>query len=123
MPERDRLEDKLKKVQSDLEKALSSFESSVETLSSLLGSNDATRITAAKESMQLWSDAVRTLSEQERVLQRRLVYQSSRELTRSATRAVKSSSRAAWATFWVTVFAMIAWTSAMYVTTVMTGSG
>lgn len=118
MPERVRLEDKLKKVQSDLEEASSSFEASVETLSSLLGSKDASRIMAAKESMQLWSDAVRTLSEQERVLQRRLVYLSTTDLTRSANKALKSSSRAAWATFFVTVFAMIAWTAAVFITTV-----
>lgn len=115
----DRLEDELTRVQQDLEKASKSFDAAVESLASLLGSKDVERITAAKESMQLWSDAVRTLSEKERVLQRRLAYQTTRDLSRTATKAVRSASRAAWAAFWVTVFAMLAWSAATYMPTLV----
>jgi hypothetical protein len=115
----DRLEDELTRVQTDLEKASKSFDSAVESLAGLLGSKDVARITAAKESMQLWSDAVRTLSEKERVIQRRLAYQTTRDLSRSATKAVRSASRAAWAAFWVTVLAMVAWSAATYMPTIV----
>lgn len=107
-------------VQSDLDNASDSFGSSVETLSSLLGSKDPHRITEAKETMQLWSETVRTLSEQERVLQRRLMHATTRELTLSAAKATRSSSRAAWATFMVAVFAMVAWTAAVFISSVAT---
>lgn len=117
MPERARLEERLKQVHADLEKASRSFDASVNTVADLLGSKDAKRVSAAKEAMYLWSDAVRTLSEEERALQRRLDYLTSRELTLGAAKAVRSASRAAWAAFWVTVFAMIGWTTATFLTT------
>lgn len=106
-------------VQADLDKASGSFRSSVEQLSSLLGTADANRILAAREEMQLWSEAVRTLSEQERVLQRRLTHVMTRELSLSAAKVTRSSSRAAWASFLVTLFALIAWTATVFVATVV----
>jgi hypothetical protein len=117
MPERGRLEDSLKQVQSDLDEASKSFEASVDALGALVGSKDTARINAAKDAMQLWSDAVRTLSERERALQRRLTHATTIELSRSASKAVRSASRAAWAAFWVTAFAMIGWTVAFFIAT------
>lgn len=117
MPERGLLEDKLIQVQSDLDEASKSFETSVDALGALVGSKDTAGISAAKEAMQLWSEAVRTLSERERGLQRRLTHTTTRELSRSASKAVRSASRAAWAAFWVTAFAMIGWTVALFLAT------
>lgn len=108
MPKRVGLEDKLDQIRSELEKASQSFEESVQTLAGLLGSQDTARISAAKDAMHMWSDAIRTLTEEERAIQRRLDYQTSTELSHSALKAVKSASRAAWATFWIAVIAILA---------------
>jgi len=112
MAERARLEEQLGKIQSDLDKASFSFESAVQTLAELLGTRDVPRINAAKDAMQMWSETVRSLSEEQRAIQSRLEYLTSRELTRGAINAAKSSSRAAWATFWVALLAMITSTTA-----------
>lgn len=115
MPERATLEDRLEKIQADLKKAQRSFETSVESLAEILGSEDRARISAAKDSMHLWNDALRNLTEEERSIQRRLDYLTSKELSHSAMKAVKSSSRAAWATFWIALLAIIASTTAAVV--------
>jgi hypothetical protein len=108
MPERAALEERLQKVQADLDEATRSFEASVEMLGTLLGSNDGARITATKDQMHLWSDAMRSLAEEERTINRRLDHLASKELAHSAMKAVRSASRAAWATFWVAVLAIVA---------------
>jgi hypothetical protein len=91
MTERANLEDQLNQIQGDLDKASHAFESSVETLTELLGTRDTERINAAKDAMQMWSEKVRILTEERRGTQRAL--------------------EAAWATFWVALFAMIASTT------------
>lgn len=112
MTERARLEDRLAKIQTDLDKASHSFESSVETLAELLGTKDAARIGAAKDAMHMWSETVRSLSEEQRATEQRLDRLITTELSQGALSAVRSSSRAAWATFWVALFAMTASTTA-----------
>ena len=112
MTERTRLEDRLEQIQGDLDKASHAFESSVETLTDLLGSKDATRISAEKDALQLWSETLRSRAEEQRAVQRRLEYLTTRDLARSAITAARASSRAAWATFWVALFAMVASTTA-----------
>lgn len=111
--ERASVEDRLSQVRSDLDQAASSFDSSVTELSGLLGTTDTARFTATKDAMHLWSDAVRTLTEEERALQRRLDHLTSRELTHSALKAVRASSRAAWAAFWAGLVAMFVSTAAV----------
>ena len=118
MPERAGLEEKLERVRSDMDNASQSFEASVETLAGLLGSKDVTRISAAKDALNLWGDALRSLSEEERAIQRRLDYLTSRDLSHSAMKAVKSASRAAWATFWIAIVAILASTTAAVIATV-----
>jgi hypothetical protein len=108
MSERARLEVQLEQIQGDLDKASHAFESSVETLTELLGSRDTTRISAEKDALQLWSETLRTRAEEQRAIQRRLEYLTSRDLTRGAIAAARSCSRAAWATFLVALFAMVA---------------
>jgi hypothetical protein len=111
MTERANLEDQLNQIQGDLDKASHAFESSVETLTELLGTRDTERINAAKDAMQMWSEKVRILTEERRGTQRALEHLNTRELTRGAIGAARASSRAAWATFWVALFAMIASTT------------
>ena len=112
MTERGRLEDQLTRIQGDLDKASHAFESSVDTLTELLGSGDTTAINTAKDAMQMWGETVRSRTEEQRALQRRLEHLTSAELTHGAIRAARSASRAARATFWVAVFAMVASTAA-----------
>jgi hypothetical protein len=95
----------------------------VETLTDLLGSKDATRIGAEKDALQLWSETMRTRTEEQRAIQRRLEYLTSRDLTRGAIAAARSSSRAAWATFWVALFAMVASTTATIMAAVVSNAG
>ncbi len=102
--------------------ASNSFEASVDELAELLGSKDASRISAAKDAMHMWSEAVKTHAEKERALQRRLVYLTTRELSQSAAKSVRSASRATWSTFWVVVFAMIAWTAATFMAVLVYGT-
>lgn len=102
----------MEKIQGDLDKASHAFESSVQTLTDLLGTKDVARISAEKDAMQLWSETLRSRTEEQRAIQRRLEHLTTRELTRGAISAARSSSRAAWATFWVALFAMIASTTA-----------
>ena len=119
MRERARLEEKLEQVQADLEEASRSFSASVDSVADALGSRDTSRVTAAKETMQLSGETLGRLGEEERTLQRRLDHLATAELSRAATKAAKSASRAAWASFWVALFAMIAWTAAMFMSTVV----
>jgi hypothetical protein len=112
MTERARLEERLEQIQGDLDKASHAFESAVGTLTDLLGSKDAARISEEKDALQLWSETLRSRAEEQRTVQRRLEYLTTRDLARSATTAARSASRAAWATFWVALFAMIASTTA-----------
>jgi hypothetical protein len=70
------------------------------------------RITSEKDAMQLWSEAIRVRTEEQRSIQLRLEYLTAAELTRGATVAARSTSRAAWATFWVALLAMICATTA-----------
>jgi len=122
MTERARLEEQLKRVQGDLDKASQAFESCVQSLQDLLGSRDAVRITAEKAAMQLWSEAIRVRTEQQRAIQHRLEYLTAIELTRGATAAARSTSRAAWATFWVALFAMVCATTAAVMAAVVAGA-
>jgi len=112
MTERARLEEQLQKVQGDLDKASQAFESCVQTLQGLLGSRDTVRISAEKDAMQLWSETIRVRTEEQRAIQQRLEYLTATELARGATVAARSTSRAAWSTFWVALFAMVACTAA-----------
>lgn len=122
MTERTRLEEQLQKVQADLDKASAAFESSVQALQELLGSKDAARINAEKDAMQLWSETIRARTEEQRSLQQRLEYVTATELTRGATVAARSTARAAWATFWVALFAMVATTTAAVMAAVIASS-
>ncbi|MGH3812163.1 MAG: hypothetical protein ACRDUV_06865 [Pseudonocardiaceae bacterium] len=115
MTERTRLEERLGKIDADLDQATSSFESAVETLAGLLGSKDTARITAAKDTMHLESETVRILGEEQRVIQHRLAHLITTELNQGAIRAVRSSSRAAWATFWIALIAMTLSTAAVVI--------
>jgi len=112
MTERARLEDQLHKIQGDLDKASQAFESCVQNLQGLLGSRDTGRIAAEKDEMQLWGETIRVRTEEHRAIQQRLEYLTATELTRGATVAARSTSRAAWATFWVALFAMVCSTTA-----------
>ena len=112
MTERAKLEEQLQKVQGDLDKASQAFESCVQNLQGLLGSRDAVRISAEQDAMQLWSETIRVRTEEQRAIQLRLEYLTATELTRGATLAARSTSRAAWATFWVALFAMVCSTAA-----------
>lgn len=123
MADRAQLEEQLVRVEADLDKASHAFEASVQSLAELLGTKDAVRITAAKDSMHLWSETVRSLSEEQAALQRRLEYLTTSELTRGAVAAVKSSSRATWATFWVAVLAMAVTTTAAVVAAIAIATG
>lgn len=111
MPERAALEDDLKRVQSDLDKASHTLEVSVEAFGELLGSRDVSQVNAAKDAMQMAGERLRLLTEEERSLQARLDQLAATELTRAAARAARSASRAAWATFWAAVFTVIAATT------------
>ncbi len=122
MTERARLEDRLEWTQGELDKASHAFESSVQTLTDLLGSKDTTRISAEKDALQLWSETLRTRTEEQRAIQRRLEFLTSRDLTRGAIAAARSSSRAAWATFWVALFAMVASTTATIMAAVVSNT-
>jgi hypothetical protein len=62
--------------------------------------------------MQLWSETIRARTEEQRAIQQRLEYVTATELTRGAAVAARSTARAAWATFWVALFAMVASTTA-----------
>jgi len=112
MTERARLEEQLHRVQGDLDKASQAFESCVQTLQGLLGSRDTVRISTEKDAMQLWSETIRVRTEEQRAIQQRLEYLTATELARGATVAARSTSRAAWSTFWVALFAMVASTAA-----------
>ena len=122
MTERARLEEQLQKVQKELDKASHAFESSVQNLQGLLGSKDPVRIGAEKAAMQLWSEAIRVRTEEQSALQHRLEYLTATELTRGATMAARSTSRAAWATFWVALFAMVCSTTAAVMAAVIAGA-
>src|SRR5262245_7746333 len=122
MTERARVEEQLRKIQEDLDKASQAFESCVQTMQGLLGSRDTVRISAEKDAMQLWSEAIRVRTEEQRALQQRLDYLTATELTRGATVAARSTSRAAWATFWVALFAMVTSTTAAVMATVIASS-
>ncbi|MDQ4006489.1 MAG: hypothetical protein M3211_00155 [Actinomycetota bacterium] len=111
MPERAALEEELKRVQSDLDKASHALEVSVEAFGEVLGSRDVSQVNAAKEAMHMASERLRLLAEEERSLRARLDQQASTELSREAARAARSASRAAWATFWAAVFTIIAATT------------
>jgi cell division septum initiation protein DivIVA len=122
MTERARLEEQLQKVQKELDKASQAFESSVQNLQGLLGSKDPVRISAEKAAMQLWSEAIRVRAEEQGALQHRLEYITATELTRGATMAARSTSRAAWAMFWVALFAMVCSTTAAVMAAVIAGA-
>ncbi|MPZ63761.1 MAG: hypothetical protein GEU93_21310 [Propionibacteriales bacterium] len=112
MTERARLEEQLKKTEGDLDRAAHAFGSSVETLAELLGTKDVVRINAAKDTMQTWNETVTSLTQEQHAIQRRLEHLNTRELSQHAIRAARSASRAARATFWVALFAMLACTTA-----------
>ncbi|MGH3367044.1 MAG: hypothetical protein ACRDOY_07565 [Nocardioidaceae bacterium] len=122
MTERARLEDRQRTVHADLQKASRGLESSLETLTEFLGTGDAARITAAKDAMQTCGETVRSLTEEQTALQRRLEHLTTKELTRGAINAARSSARTAWATFWVAMFAMIASTTATIMAAVVASS-
>jgi hypothetical protein len=122
MTERARLEEQLRKTQGDLDTASQAFESCVQNLQGLLGSRDTVRISAEKAAMQLWSETIRVRTEEQRAVQHRLEYLTAIELTRGATVAARSTSRAAWATFWVALFAMVTATTAAVMAAVVTSA-
>jgi predicted secreted protein len=119
MTERPALEERLKEIHDALAEASPTFETSVQAFSEVLGSRDAPRINAARDAMQTWSEMVKGLTEEQRAIQRRLEYLTTQQLTRDAIAATRASSRAAWATFWVALFGMVASTTAAIMAAVL----